>query len=301
MRCCSRCWREIEAALDKGRSRWSRETASLRSRGGLRSLRTLVSRARRVGRALQRQRVAAVEAVRHFLGFAEDSDARVVKNCVLAQIGYGRRAAAEDDCRRVRLPTGARLCQAWLWRARGRAALAQIIVGALPLRVIAAGCGCCPDEAGQQTRSRGGVDGPSCDDEPQLWEAGRRRLVLGRLGVSATTQTGATMPSSPGMKQTRRRDCASTLRGCKLRLRECVCVVRRVPRSSTTPSKREQPAPVTRNLARQGARRTLAPTSFHESRSSQAKTTDAEGKEVVRRACYVEAGAPIEAIGRLVW
>lgn len=53
------------------------EKASLRSRGGLRRLRTLVSRARREGRALQRQRVAAVEAVRHFLGFADDSDARV--------------------------------------------------------------------------------------------------------------------------------------------------------------------------------------------------------------------------------
>jgi hypothetical protein len=38
-----------------------------------------------------------VEAVRHFLGFADDSDARVVKNCVLAQISYRRRAAAEDD------------------------------------------------------------------------------------------------------------------------------------------------------------------------------------------------------------
>lgn len=42
-----------------------------------------------------------MEAVRHFLGFADDSDARVVKNCVLAQIGYGLRVAAEDDCRRV--------------------------------------------------------------------------------------------------------------------------------------------------------------------------------------------------------
>jgi hypothetical protein len=37
-----------------------------------------------------------VQAVRHFLGFADDSDARVVKNCVLAQISYGRRVAAEE-------------------------------------------------------------------------------------------------------------------------------------------------------------------------------------------------------------
>lgn len=46
-----------------------------------------------------------MDAVRHFLGFADDSDARVGKDCVLAQISYGWRVAAEDDCRRVRLPT----------------------------------------------------------------------------------------------------------------------------------------------------------------------------------------------------
>jgi hypothetical protein len=67
-----------------------------------------------------------VDAVRHFLGFADDSDARVVENCVLAQISYGWRVAAEDDCRRLRLPDGARLRQAcWgvcvegvRWRSR---------------------------------------------------------------------------------------------------------------------------------------------------------------------------------------
>jgi hypothetical protein len=48
------------------------------------------------------------------------------------------------------------------------------------------------------------------------------------LRVSAT-QTGATMPSSPGMKQIRRQDCASKPRGCKLRLREWPS---RRPRSS---------------------------------------------------------------------
>jgi hypothetical protein len=129
-------------------------------------LRTLVSRARRVERALRRQRVAAVEAVRHFLGFADDSDARVVKNCVLAQISYGWRVAAEDDCRRVWLPTRGSASQACWGVCVERTALAQTIVGALPLRVIAARCGCCPDGGGQQTRSRGGADGPSRDDEP---------------------------------------------------------------------------------------------------------------------------------------
>jgi hypothetical protein len=64
-----------------------------------------------------------VDAVRHFLGFADDSDARVVKNCVLAQISYGRRVAAEDDCRRARLAQVLgfvqALCGAWkdcVWR-----------------------------------------------------------------------------------------------------------------------------------------------------------------------------------------
>jgi hypothetical protein len=58
-----------------------------------------------------------VEAVRHFLGFADDSDARVVENCVLAQISYGQRVAAEDHCRRVRLPLRGSASPSTLWRA----------------------------------------------------------------------------------------------------------------------------------------------------------------------------------------
>ena len=53
-------------------------------------MRTPVSRARRVGRAVLRQGVAAVEAVRHFLGFADDSDARVGRSACwrrLAMVG----------------------------------------------------------------------------------------------------------------------------------------------------------------------------------------------------------------------
>ena len=73
-----------------------------------------------------------MDAVRHFLGFADDSDARVVKNCVLTQISFGRRVAAE-----WRLQTACSALPSTQSRVWNGLLLAQLVIGALPLRMSA--------------------------------------------------------------------------------------------------------------------------------------------------------------------
>jgi hypothetical protein len=79
-----------------------------------------------------------VEAVRHFLGFAEDSDARVGgtacwRRLVIVGELPQKMIAAERLPRCSASPSS-------LWRVEGLR-LAQVVVGALPLRMSAAGCG----------------------------------------------------------------------------------------------------------------------------------------------------------------
>lgn len=104
-----------------------------------------------------------MEAVRHFLGFADDSDARV-------------RGTA-------------------CWRR-------LVMVGELPQRLNAAECGCCLDESSQQARAgkRSAQELRKMNHSSKSWAA---LPGSGPLRVSGT-QTGTTMPSSPGINQIRR-------------------------------------------------------------------------------------------------
>lgn len=97
------------------------------------------------------------------------------------------------------------------------------------------------------------------------------------------------MPSSPGMKQIRRR----RLRQHATQLQVAIAEMpSRCPRRSKEFHNSEQAQAACASHAQScalGARRTLAPASFHEDCSSQT-TPRRGGKEVVRRACGVEAG-----------
>ena len=84
-----------------------------------------------------------MEAVRHFLGFADESDARV------GRTACWRRLVMVGELPQMKLPQSAAANRTRLRRARCRAwkglRLVQVVVGGLPLRMSAAGLGCYPE------------------------------------------------------------------------------------------------------------------------------------------------------------
>jgi hypothetical protein len=95
-----------------------------------------------------------VEAVRHFLGFADDSDARVGRTACWRRLVIVGELPQNMVAAEWRPTRGLGFAKHPVARVEGLR-LAQLVVSALPLRMSAAGCGCCPDEPGQRTKSRG--------------------------------------------------------------------------------------------------------------------------------------------------
>jgi hypothetical protein len=105
------------------------------------------------------------------------------------------------------------------------------------------------------------------------------------------------MPSSPGMEQIRRRDCASKPRGCKLRLRGYLHVVRGGPGSSTTANRCEQFAPRSRKAARWRCTKNSRSDLFPWRPFFANDTTDAKREKSSGALATSRQAAPMEAVG----